>query len=120
MIQPGTAPATGTVNGVAPRRPGCRARTVVLRLVLLLLSLSLPLLVLELALRWFGPILPGNYSTGYYLTTDPVYGRFHVRDFSGWTRTPEFTSYFRTDSLGLRGGPVTPLPAAGVYRILVT
>ena len=102
------------------RHRGRRARIVALRLALVLFGLLLPLLALELALRWLGPILPGNYTTGYYLTTDPVYGRFHVRDFSGWTRTSEYTTFFRTNGLGLRGGPVSSTPTPGVDRILVT
>jgi hypothetical protein len=124
MIDQTTPSATVSGSSLIAARPvrhlRRRARTVALRLALLLLSLLLPLLALELALRWFGPILPGNYSTGYYLTTDPVYGRFHVRDFSGWTRTPEYTTFFRTNGLGLRGAPLSATPAPGVNRILVT
>src|SRR5215213_6327510 len=118
---PSATVAERPLNAAGPVRPlRQRARTGALRLALLLFSLLLPLLALELALRWFGPILPGNYSTGYYLTTDPVYGRFHVRDFSGWTRTSEYTTFFRTNGLGLRGGALSSTPAPGVDRVLVT
>ena len=89
------------------------------RVAIILLSLLLPLLALELAIRSLGPILPGNYSTGYYLTTDPVYGRFHVRGFSGWTRAPEYTTHLRTNSLGLRGPEVAVPKPADVFRVLV-
>ena len=67
----------------------------------------------------FSSILPGNYSTGYYLTTDPVYGRFHVRGFGGWTRAPEYTTYFRTNQQGLRGPEISPRKPADVLRVLV-
>src|SRR5438874_12549255 len=104
--------------GLAARR-GRRRGRIGLLLGLMLSGLLLPLLALEVALRSLGPILPGNYSTGYYLTTDPVYGRFHVRGFGGWTRAPEYTTYFRTNQQGLRGPEISPRKPADVLRVLV-
>jgi hypothetical protein len=101
-----------------PRLAGPPGRVVFVRVSLLLVSLLLPLLGLELALRVFGPILPGNYSTGYYLTADPAYGRFHVRGFSGWTRTAEYTTHIRTNSLGLRGPEIALPKPGGLFRVL--
>lgn len=90
-----------------------------LRVGLVLFSLVLPLLALEVALRVLGPIFPGNYSTGYFLTTHPSYGRFHVRGYSGWEKTREYTTYVRTNSLGLRGAEVSPAKPVDVFRIVV-
>lgn len=90
-----------------------------LRVVFILVGLLLPVFALELALRVLGPVFPGNYSTGYYLAVHPAYGRFHVPGYTGWTKAPEYTTYFRTNSLGLRGPEVSPDKRADVYRVLV-
>ena len=89
------------------------------RLGLLVIGLVAPLLVVELAVRLFGPILPGNYNTGTFLTTHPVYGRFHVLGFDGWIKTPEFTARVTINSLGLRGPEQSYEKPPGVTRILV-
>jgi hypothetical protein len=89
------------------------------RLALIVVSLALPLLLCELLLRSLGPVLPGNYNTGTFLTPHPVYGRFHVPRFDGWVRTSEFTARVTINSLGLRG-PERPYERpADVRRILV-
>jgi hypothetical protein len=82
------------------------------------MSLLLPLVALELTLRAFGPVFPGNYATGKYLTADPVYGRFHVLNFTGWLRTEEFVSYLRINSDGLRGPELPVVKPTGSFRIL--
>src|SRR5437879_2807213 len=82
-------------------------------------GLLLPLVALEVVFRTLGPVLPGHYRTGYYLTTDPIYGRFHIRSFGGWTKAPEYTTYLRTNQLGLRGPEVMQPKPADVYRVLV-
>jgi hypothetical protein len=97
---------------------GSAVRGILLRLGLVIVALLLPLLVLELTLRIFGPIFPGNYSTGKYLTADPTYGRFHVLNFTGWLRTEEFVSYLRINSEGLRGPEIPSVKPAGSFRIL--
>jgi hypothetical protein len=89
-----------------------------LRASILIAALLLPLFVLELSLRALGPIFPGNYSTGKYLTVDPIYGRFHVLNFTGWLRTDEFVSYLRINSEGLRGPELPTVKPAGSFRIL--
>jgi lysophospholipase L1-like esterase len=96
-----------------------RARRWAARIGLLLLGAVLPLLLLEAIVRLFGPVLPGNYSTGTFLTTDPVYGRFHVLDFDGWVKTDEFVSHVTTNSLGLRGPERPYAKPPGVRRVLV-
>lgn len=89
------------------------------RLLLVLLALLLPVLALELALRLFGPILPGNYRTGSFQAAHPLYGRFQVPNFDGWIRTDEFTAHMKTNSLGLRDDEVVLPKPPGTFRILV-
>lgn len=89
------------------------------RFAAVLLGLALPVLLVEAVLRFFGPVLPGEYSTGTFLTTHPVYGRFHVPSFDGWVRTSEFTSHVAINSLGLRGPERPYAKPAGVRRVLV-
>jgi hypothetical protein len=78
-----------------------------------------PLLLLEAALRIVGPVLPGNYSTGTFLTAHAVYGRFHVPGFDGWVKTREFTSRVTINQQGLRGPERTYAKTAGTRRIMV-
>lgn len=91
----------------------------VARLALLSLGLVVPLVVVEAALRLFGPVLPGNYNTGSFLTTHPTFGRFHVLGFDGWVKTSEYTSRITINSLGLRGRERTYAKPDGVRRVLV-
>ena len=86
---------------------------------MLVVSLLAPLLLVEAALRLFGPVLPGNYSTGTFLTPHPVYGRFHVPGFDGWVKTREFASRVTINALGLRGPERPYAKPDGVRRILV-
>lgn len=109
---PRAAPADAWRRAGAARRWGGR-------LALLAVSLLLPLAVVEAALRLFGPILPGSYNTGSFLTTHPVYGRFHVPRFDGWVKTHEFASRVRINSLGLRGPERGYARPDGVRRVLV-
>ena len=73
------------------------------RVTLLVLGVLLPLIVLEAIIRVFGPVVPGSYSTGSFLTTHPIYGRFHVLNVDVWVKTDEFASQVTINSLGLRG-----------------
>jgi hypothetical protein len=85
----------------------------------LVVGLALPLLLLEAALRLFGPVVPGNYSTGTFLTPHPVFGRFHVPGFDGWVRSREFTSRVTINALGLRGPERAYEKPTGTQRILM-
>ncbi|MFN0072172.1 MAG: alginate O-acetyltransferase AlgX-related protein [Chloroflexota bacterium] len=105
-------------SALAPARHARVARLMVLRACAALLGLLLPLLVLEATLRIFGAVLPGNYSTGKYLTADPVYGRFHVPNFTGWLRTDEFVNFLRINSEGFRGPELSREKPNGTFRIL--
>ncbi|HEX3247296.1 MAG TPA: SGNH/GDSL hydrolase family protein [Chloroflexota bacterium] len=93
-------------------------RLFLLRLSFVLLGLLLPLVLMEVTLRVFGAVFPGNYSTGKYLTADPVYGRFHVLNFKGWLRTDEFASYLRINSEGQRGAEIPMEKPPNTFRIL--
>lgn len=86
---------------------------------MLVVGLLAPLLLLEAALRLFGPVVPGNYNTGTFLAPHPVYGRFHVPGFDGWVKTREFASRVTINSLGLRGPERGYAKPAGVRRVMV-
>ncbi|HYU21024.1 MAG TPA: SGNH/GDSL hydrolase family protein [Chloroflexota bacterium] len=77
-----------------------------------------PLLALELALRLFGPFLPGNYDTGTYLVRHPSLGHFHVPGFDGWIKSREFTTHVQISPLGLRDKRTSYTKPPGTYRIL--
>jgi len=89
------------------------------RIVLVCCCSLLPLAFLEATIRLFGPILPGNYATGTFLTAHPVYARFHVPNFDGWVKTSEFTARVTTNTHGLRGPERDYPKPPGVKRVLV-
>lgn len=89
------------------------------KLALALFALLLPLLLLELALRLFGPILPGFYRTGTDLVVHPLYGHFHQPNVVVWRRTPEFVAEERINSQGLRERELPYDKPAATRRILV-
>jgi lysophospholipase L1-like esterase len=88
------------------------------RLGLVALAVLVPLLLLEIAVRAFGPFLPGTYRLGGFTRFDPVYGHFHLANAQSWIRTPEFVTRMTTNSIGLRDGEVAVPKPAGTYRIL--
>jgi len=96
-----------------------RGRLVVARVLVVGVALLAPLLILEAALRLFGPILPGNYDTGHYLERHPVLGHFNVPNFHGWIKTSEFTSEVRISPLGLRDPRNEYERRPDVHRILL-
>jgi len=73
------------------------------RLLLALAGLLAPILLVELVLRVFGPILPGNYETGVWAQGDPAVGHLHTPNSRAWIKEPEFTTYLRFNGDGLRG-----------------
>ena len=89
------------------------------RLLAVALGVLLPLVALEVALRLFGPFLPGNYDTGAYLVRDEALGHFHVRGFDGWIKAPEFTTHVAINDLGLRDRRTGYAKAPGTYRIVL-
>jgi hypothetical protein len=81
-------------------------------------GLLLPLVALEVALRLFGPILPGNYDTGAYLIRHAELGHFHVPSFDGWIKAREFTTHLSINAFGLRDRRQSPQKPPGVFRVL--
>ena len=103
-------------------RPAARHRAAVLwssRLLAVVLGIVLPLLVLEVAIRLFGPILPGNYDTGAYLVRDAALGHFHVPNFDGWIKAPEFTTHVVINAHGLRDRRQSYEKPPGTFRIVL-
>lgn len=88
------------------------------RLAAVLIGILVPLLLLEAALRVFGPFLPGNYDTGAYLVRHAELGHFHVPGFDGWIKAPEFTTRVAISPLGLRDKRTSYAKPAGTYRVL--
>ena len=93
-------------------------RAIALRLGLVLVGLAAPLLLVELTLRLFGPVLPGNYETGVWAEGHPVFGHFHIPGATAWVREPEFTTYLRFNQHGLRGAEVRVPKPPERYRVL--
>ena len=89
------------------------------RSALCLAGLVIPLVAVEILLRLFGPILPGNYETGVWAQGDPVVGHVHTPNSSAWVKEPEFTTYLRFNSDGLRGDDLTPTDEAQRVLALV-
>jgi hypothetical protein len=106
-----------SAGGVAERaaRPG---RVWGLRLGLGLAGLLAPLLLLEVALRLAGPLLPGSYQTASFVETHPAFGRRNHPG-QGWKVSPEFTTWIEVNSKGLRGPEVDYAKPAGEMRLLV-
>jgi hypothetical protein len=90
------------------------------RILCVLFGLVVPLLLLELTLRLFGPVLPGNYETGVWAQGDSVVGHFHIPGSTAWIREPEFTTFLRFNGEGLRGAEMrVPKPSDRVRILLL-
>ena len=94
-------------------------RCIALRMGLVMVGVAAPLLLVELTLRLFGPVLPGNYETGVWAQGDPVVGHFHIPGATAWVREPEYTTFLRFNQYGLRGDNVTVPKPPGRYRVLL-
>jgi hypothetical protein len=89
------------------------------RAILVTLGLALPILVLEAALRIFGPVVPGNYETGVWAEGHQVVGHYHIPGASAWIREPEFTTHLRFNRFGLRGPDANSETALSTRRVLL-
>ena len=89
------------------------------RVLLVVLGVALPLLVLELALRAFGPVIPGNYETGVWAEGHAVVGHYHIPGASAWVREPEFTTHLRFNRFGLRGAEIAAEKQPSTQRVLL-
>jgi hypothetical protein len=103
----------------APPSSGATAARWTARLTAICLGLLAPLVVLEIAIRLFGPIFPGQYDTGAYLVRDAALGHFHAPHFDGWIKAPEFTTHVQINGYGLRDRRETYEKPAGTFRIVL-
>jgi hypothetical protein len=95
------------------------SRAIALKAALVLAGLAGPLLLVELALRLFGPVLPGNYETGVWAEGHPVVGHAHIPGARAWVREPEFTTFLRFNQHGLRGADVRVPKPPDRFRVLL-
>ena len=89
------------------------------RASIVLFTIVLVLGTLEASLRLFGPILPGNYTSGAYLERHPIYGFFHVPNYEGWQHSSEYFARVRFSPLGLRDPRTSYEKPPGTFRILL-
>jgi hypothetical protein len=100
-------------------RTSSRRGTWIARIALILVTVGLFLGVLEVALRLFGPILPGNYTSGAYLERHPIYGFFHIPGYEGWQRSSEYLTSVHFNGIGLRDPRETYPKPPNTFRILL-
>jgi hypothetical protein len=115
VLRAHAATADATASRLAERQPLPWPA----KLLLALAGLLAPLLLLELALRLLGPVLPGDYQTATFTGSSPLLGRLNRPNTAGFQRTAEFTTWVRVNSNGLRGPEVSYAKPPGVYRVLV-
>jgi hypothetical protein len=108
-------------DGRACTGPSAPPRNVIwiARGLIVLLTILLVLGTLEASLRHFGPILPGNYTSGAYLERHPIYGFFHVPNYDGWQHSSEYFARVRFNQLGLRDPRDSYEKPPGTFRILL-
>ena len=103
----------------SPARSGRgRWATVAARAAAVALGLLLPLLILEIALRLFGPFLPGNYDTGALVRRHPTLGHFHTPNHRAWVKTSQFTVQLDFNQMGLRDPRQSYAKPRGTFRAL--
>lgn len=96
-----------------------RIRIALLRTLVVVLAIVIPLAALEVALRVYGPFLPGRYSPHMYSAPHPLYGFARVPGMVGWVKSEEFLSRVAINSRGLREREIDYPKAAGTSRVLV-
>ncbi|MFN0073286.1 MAG: SGNH/GDSL hydrolase family protein [Chloroflexota bacterium] len=99
--------------------PAPQPRVLFLRATLIVVAIILPLVVLELAMRAFGPFLPGSAAANLYSAAHPLYGFARVPGMVGWVRSDEFLSRVAINSLGLREREIPYAKPAGHRRVLM-
>ena len=109
----------GAATATARRATPSRRAIWIGRLAIVLITILLVLGTLEASLRLFGPILPGNYTSGAYLERHPIYGFFHVRGYEGWQQSTEYFARVHFNQLGLRDPRERYEKPPGTFRILL-
>jgi len=89
------------------------------RALLVVVGVALPLLLLEIAFRVLGPIVPGNYETGVWAEGHPVVGHYHVPGATAWIKESEFTTHVRFNRFGLRGPEIPTEKSPAIRRVLL-
>ena len=116
----GIDPRSAAVDAAGTGRAARRRRAVwIARGILVLVTIGLVLGCFEVTLRLFGPVLPGNYTSGAYLERHPIYGFFHVPDYDGWQKSSEYFARVRFNRLGLRDPRDSYAKPPGTFRILL-
>jgi len=90
-----------------------------LRAVLVILALALPLVGLELAMRMYGPFLPGSYAANLYSAPHPLYGFARIPGTVGWVKTDEYMAPFAINSHGLREREIPYESPSYLKRVLI-
>src|SRR5262245_13709473 len=101
------------------RATGRRWSLLFARIVAVVLGIVVPVLVLEVLLRQFGAVAPGEYQTVGLNAASDLFGRQNVPNRAGWKRSSEFNVYVRVNSKGLRGPEIPYDKAPTAYRVLV-
>lgn len=85
-------------------------------LVALISSSVVVLGCLEIALRQFGPFLPGSYRTGPIIRPNAELGWSNVPDSTQWLRRPEYVTEVRVNRSG-QHGPESPSASTAAQHI---
>src|SRR4051794_7090983 len=80
-----------------------RLRTIGARVLCMVAGLLVPLLLAELFFRFAGAAAPGDYQTAELTAASDLFERQNLANRAGWKRSPEFETYVRVNSHGLRG-----------------
>jgi hypothetical protein len=117
--EPGTVELGGIPRAKARlKRRNRRGTVLAARVAAVSIGLLLPLVMLEVLIRLFGPILPGNYDTGSMVRRDPVLGHFHPASTHTWVKTPQFTTRLDFNPMGLRDPRQSYAKPPGTFRVL--
>ncbi|MCC6420112.1 MAG: hypothetical protein IT429_17900, partial [Gemmataceae bacterium] len=117
--RPAAPPDAGARSSDGSRPAPSRRVIWIARALMVLVTVLLVLGTLEASLRLFGPILPGNYTSGPYLERHPIYGFFHVPGYEGWQHSSEYFARVRFNQLGLRDPRDSYAKPDGTFRILL-
>src|SRR4051812_21804534 len=96
-----------------------RWRTIGGRALCIVAGLLVPLLLAELFFRFAGAVAPGDYQTSELTAASDLFERQNLANRAGWKRSPEFVTYVRVNSHGLRGPDVPYEKPADTFRVLV-